>query len=308
MTGSATLVRFGGYQPPRSVHTRAAEAFLAALRKRLGDDVETRFTPSIAATGRPVSDLLTMTEAGELDLCYFASSYIAHRVPELTVLDLPFDGADRARIWAKLDGAAGASIRRAVEAQTGYAVLGFWDNGVRHISNGVRPIRCPRDCEGLSIRTLDNAFHKSLFAAMGFRPRFIDVKDLAEAVRSRSIDAQENPLTNIVNFAIQETHRYVSLTGHFFGIALLLVNRRWLEARPPHMREAVLAAAAEATTAQRGFAAEEDAQCLATLRAAGCEIVSPGEIDLAAFKAVVAPIVAREVAALDPGLLALWRG
>ena len=306
MTGSATLVRFGGYQPPRSVHTRAAEVLLAALRERLGDEVETHFTPSIAVTGRPVSDLLTMTEAGELDLCYFASSYIAHRVPELTVLDLPFDGADRTRIWARLDGAAGESIRRAVEAQTGYVVLGFWDNGVRHVSNGVRPIRCPRDCVGLSIRTLDNAFHQALFAAMGFRPRFIDVKDLAEAVRSRSIDAQENPLTNIVNFAIQETHRHVSLTGHFFGIALLLFNRAKMNAWPSRVREAVVEAAGVATAKQRGFAAEEDAHCLATLRAAGCEIVAPEEIDTAAFKAVVAPIAAREAAALDPRLLALW--
>lgn len=308
MTGSATIVRLGGYQPPRSVHTRGAGVFLDGLRRQLGDAVETRFTPDIAATGRPASDLLAMTEAGEFDLCYFASSYIAHRVPALTVLDLPFEGADRARIWARLDGAAGASIARAVEGATGYTVLGFWDNGIRHISNGVRPIRHPRDCAGLSIRTLDNAFHQALFAAMGFRPRFIDVKDLAEAVRSRSIDAQENPLTNIVNFAIQETHRHVSLTGQFFGIALLLANRRTLQAWPAGVRDAVALAAREATLAQRRLAAEEDAQCLARLREAGVEIIPAEAIDLDAFKQVVAPVVAREAARLDPDLLALWRG
>ncbi len=191
---------------------------------------------------------------------------------------------------------------------TGYTVLGFWDNGIRHISNGVRPIRHPRDCAGLSIRTLDNAFHQALFAAMGFRPRFIDVKDLAEAVRSRSIDAQENPLTNIVNFAIQETHRHVSLTGQFFGIALLLANRRTLQAWPAGVRDAVALAAREATLAQRRLAAEEDAQCLARLREAGVEIIPAEAIDLDAFKQVVAPVVAREAARLDPDLLALWRG
>lgn len=307
MTGNATIIRLGGYQPPRSVHTRASEVLLDALRKQAGDAVETRFTPNIATTGRPVSDLLAMTETGELDLCYFASSYIAHRVPALTVLDLPFEGADRARIWARLDGAAGARIKRAVEAATGYAVLGFWDNGIRHISNGVRPIRHPRDCQGLSIRTLDNAFHQALFTAMGFRPRFIDVKDLATAVRSRSVDAQENPLTNIVNFSIQDTHRHVSLTGELFGIALLLVNRRTLETWPARVRDAVLVAAGEATAAQRRLAAEEDAQCLATLRAAGVEIVPPEAIDIDAFKRVVAPVVAREAEKLDPDLLALWR-
>ena len=186
-------------------------------------------------------------------------------------------------------------------------MLGFWDNGIRHVSNAIRPIRHPRDCAGLSIRTLDNRFHQAIFAALGFAPRFIDVKDLAAAVRSRSIDAQENPLTNIINFGLHETHRHVSLLGQFFGVALLLVNRRALEGWPPRVRDAVVAAAAEATRLQRELAAQEDAQCLSTLNAAGVEVVPAEAIDLPAFKQAVAAVVADTVASLDEPLVTLWR-
>ena len=302
-----TTIRMGGYQPERSVHTRGARVLVAGLEQRLGATARVEFNPNIAASGRPVSDLLSLTEAGDLDLCYFASSYLAGRVPELSILDLPFEGGDRARVWARLDGAVGQRLKQAVAARTGYTLLGFWDNGIRHVSNGIRPIRTPADCTGLSIRTLDNAFHQAIFSSLGFKPRYIDVSGLGAAVVSREIDAQENPLTNIVNFDIHKTHRHVTLLGQFFGIGLLLAHRAAVERWPADVRAAVEQSAAEATTAQRRFAAEEDDKCMELLKTEAVAIVGPSEIDLPAFKSAVAPVVAREAAALPADLLALWR-
>lgn len=304
MSASVETLRMGGYQPERSVHTRAVRVMEQALTASGAFRVEV--TPEIMKTGRAAADLLAMTEAGDLDVCYFASSYLGGRVPALTLLDLPFPGTDRSAIWRRLDGDAGRLLKAHVEERTGYEVLGFWDNGIRHVSNGVRPIRTPADCEGLSIRTLDNAFHQALFAALGFKPRFIDVKDLAREVRDRTIDAQENPLTNIVNFSIHETHRHVTLLGQFFGVALLLGNRARLATLSPAHRRALDAAIASATVAQRRAAAEEDSACLALLQASGVAVVHPGEIDLPAFKQAMATLVQRETARLDPSLRTAW--
>jgi TRAP-type C4-dicarboxylate transport system substrate-binding protein len=166
---------------------------------------------------------------------------------------------------------------------TGYRVLAFWDNGFRHISNARRPIRQPGDCTGLRIRTLDNAQHKALFRRLGFEPVFLDVKDLVKAAADGAIDAQENPLTNIVNFELYRYHRYVSMTAHLFGVALLLVNRGRFDAWPQNVRAALVAAAAKATAMQRREAAEEDAICFERLSVAGVEIVTASELDRAAF-------------------------
>ncbi|MGH6912817.1 MAG: TRAP transporter substrate-binding protein DctP, partial [Geminicoccales bacterium] len=199
-------------------------------------------------------------------------------------------------------------IAEAVAGATGYLVLGAWDNGLRHISNRVRPIRHPDDCRGLWIRTLDNALHREVFRALGFEPVTIDVRHLARAVADGAVDAQENPLTNLVNFGLHHSHRHVSLTGHFLGVALVLANRERFAGWPAHVREAVLQAIAEATCAQRRLAVEEDAACLARLRADGVELVPAEAIDRAAFAAAVADITAREAAALDHELLAALDG
>ena len=226
-----------------------------------------------------------MVESGVLDGCYFASSYLAARVPALGMFDQPFQAVSREATFAALDGDSGASLADDVAAATPFRVLGFWDNGIRHISNAVRPIRTPADCAGLRLRTLDNAQHQAAFRRLGFRPTFVDVADLPRAVAEHSVDAQENPLTNMVNFGLQVHHRHVSLTGHLLGIALLLVNRARYDAMPADARAVLDEAARESDAVQRALAAAEDVACMNVLAEAGVAVIGPDAIDLPAFRA-----------------------
>ena len=161
-------------------------------------------TPNVTDNGSPATGLLERVETGVMDVCYFASSYLAGRVPALAAFDLPFPGTDRVAAYRSLDGALGALVAQAVRRDTGYCVLGYWDNGFRHLSNRAHPIMHPRDCRGLTIRTLDNALHHAVFASLGFTPLTVDVRDLREAIQSGRVDAQENPLTNTVGFGVQQ--------------------------------------------------------------------------------------------------------
>jgi tripartite ATP-independent transporter DctP family solute receptor len=296
------LLRCGGYQGEDSVHTRALRV-LAAEIGGAGSSVEVELTPNITAQGRKASDLLTLVESGDLDICYFSSSYLAGRVPSLRVLDLPFLVTDRQRAYRALDGDLGNRLAGDVSRQTGFRVLAFWDNGFRHFSNRLRPIRHPRDCQGLKLRTLDNALHQQVFRALGFEPVTIDVKDMPAAIASGAVDAQENPLTNTLNFGLHRTHRHISMTSHFFGVALVLVNRANFEGWSAGARQLLVKAVAAATHAQRGFATSEDVDCLVRLQSDGCEIVAADAIDRPAFEAAVADIRDAEIARLDPALV-----
>lgn len=274
-------LHFAGYQPARSVHTRGLYALRESVARRFGNALGIKVTDSVVSLGRKAADLLSMVESGELDGCYFASSYLAARVPALGVFDQPFQGATREAVFGALD----AVLAQQVAAVTGYRVLGWWDNGIRHISNAVRPIRTPADCVGLKLRTLDNARHQAAFRRCGFVPIFIDPADLARAVADGTVDAQENPLTNLLNFGVQAHHKHVCLTGHLLGIALLLVNRTRYDALAEPLRLALDEAARESEATQRAFAIAEDAACLRLLAEAGVAIIGTEDIDLQAFRA-----------------------
>jgi TRAP-type C4-dicarboxylate transport system substrate-binding protein len=275
---------FAGYQPARSVHTRALHALSNGVAKRSAGALEIAVTDSVVSHGRKAADLLSMVERGELDGCYFASSYLAARVPALGVFDEPFQAGTRDAVFAALGGDTGALLAAQIAAATAYSVLGFWDNGIRHISNSVRPIRTPADCTGLRLRTLDNQQHQDAFRNVGFRPMYIDVADLSRAVAEGEVDAQENPLTNMVNFGLQKYHKHVSLTGHLQGIALLLVNCARYAALSAELRAIIEAAAHESEATQRALAVAEDAACMKVLAEAGVAVIGPEEIDMRAFR------------------------
>jgi len=262
-------IRFGGYQGDNSVHTRGGRVFCNTARRILGDSVEIQFDENITAQGHKASDLLAMTESGELDGCYFSSSYLTKRVPDLGLFDQHFVVPDRRAAYALLDGTLGERLAEDVAKRSGYAVLGYWDNGLRQISSGRGPIRTPRDCAGMKIRTLASEDHQRVFAALGFEPMAIDVRDLPDAVTNFRIDAQENPLTNIYNFKLHKTHKHITLTRHLLGVALVLFNRECVAAWPEPVQAGVALALTEATASQRRFAEEEDAICTEKLHADG---------------------------------------
>jgi TRAP-type C4-dicarboxylate transport system substrate-binding protein len=303
-----TIIRMGGYQGARSVHTRAGRILAREFLERVGDGHRFEFCEDVTILGRPSTDLFGMVAGGELDLCYFASSYLAHDVPDLAVFDLPFWITSREEIYPKLYGGLGSCLANAIARDTVSVSLGFWDNRFRHLSNRVRPIRRPGDCRGLSIRTMNSAVHRATFRALGFAPRFIDVKDFAEAVRTGAVDAQENPLTNMVNFKVHETHRYLTMTGHFYGVTLVLGNRARIASWPKRARDALHEAVAVATEAQRRLAAEEDVARLADLAAAGVQVTGTDEFDRTAFVEATAEVVATQSTAIDPKVMRIVGG
>lgn len=302
----ALHLRFGGYQGPGSVHTRAGRVFAEALERLTGGEAVVSFEENIVAQGHKAADLLAMTEAGTLDGCYFSSSYLADRVPELAVFDQHFAVPGRAHAYAMLDGELGRHLAERVAARTGFAVLAYWDNGLRHISCARGPLRRPQDCRGLRLRTLASDDHRRVFRALGFEPVAIDVRDLPAAVASGRVDAQENPLTNIWNFRLHEAHRFITLTGHLLGVAPVLFNAAAVAGWPEDLRRAVEDALAEATAAQRRLAAEDDVLCARALADEGVTLVELTEAERAAFAAAARPEVEVTRRRFAPELLELF--
>ena len=300
-----TVLKFGGYQGDKSVHTRGGRVLAGAVAEETGGALTLDFDESIVSRGHKAADLLTMTESGELDGCYFSSSYLAMRVPELGLFDQHFVVPDRRRAYALLDGALGDRLREEVAKATGYEVLGYWDNGLRHITSAV-PIKSVGDCKGLKLRTLANVDHQRVFRALGFEPQAIDVRDLPDAVRTRKVDAQENPLTNTLNFGIHDTHRHILLTRHLLGVALVLFNAERLAGLSADERAGLQRAVDKATKAQRRFAEEDDDICSAELRAQGVEITELSEADRVAFREATRTEVDITRASFSPELRELF--
>ncbi|HSN41791.1 MAG TPA: TRAP transporter substrate-binding protein DctP [Burkholderiales bacterium] len=299
------VIRFGGYQKPASVHTRAAVRFGEALAEKLGNRIRFELVGDILALGRKSGDLPRMVESGELSLCYISTVRFTHAVPEFRLLELPFVVPDRGTACRALDAGLGDLLRNRMREATPFRLLGLWDNGFRHLSNKVRPIRAPGDCRGLRIRTQMSQLHAEAFRALGFEPIPADIREFVEEIATDRFQAQDNPLTNIYNFGVHTHHRYITLSGHFFGASALICNAGHYCNWPPEVQAAVDVAAAEATALQRRLAAAEDDAILAKLDPRHNGIIRLGDAERAAFVRAVEPVLAKYRGELGPRLFEL---
>jgi TRAP-type C4-dicarboxylate transport system substrate-binding protein len=284
-------IRMGGYGPASTTCSRGLKIMAEALQRDFGAAVDVKIVWNVMDLGYKGGDLLWMAEHGILTLSYQSTSYLADRVPELEVADLPylFDGLGDAR--AAMDGAFGAWMTRQIERRIpGYKVLGYFENGYRHLSNRLRPVRSLADLKGMSVRLMPGRTHARSFELMGAVPHSLDLKPGLEAVVSGRVDAQENPLANTVDYGAHKVHRYHTLTGHCYLSRGIYLNRAQFDSWPKPLQDGIQRAAREAIAAQRDLAVEEEKQARQAIEAAGGEVIELVPAERAAFARAVGPL------------------
>ena len=283
-------IRMGGYGPANTTCSRALKIMGERLQAEFGDAVDVKYIWNVMDLGYQGGDLLWMAEHGILTLSYQSTSYLADRVPELEFADLPFlfEGLDHAR--AAMDGKLGAYLSRKIEERIGYRLLGYFENGYRHISNRLRPVRTPADLAGMRIRLMPGRMHARSFELLGAIPCSLDLKPGLEAVMSGAVDGQENPLANTVDYGAHKVHRYHTLTGHCYLSRGIYMNRAEFERWPEALQSGIQRAARAAIVAQRELAIEEEQVARKAIESAGGEIVELTTRERAAFAQAVKPL------------------
>ena len=281
----------GGYGPPTTTHSRALKLIGDRLTAQFGNDIDVRYVWNVMDFGYKGEEVLWLSERGILTLAYQSTSYLTDRVPELEFADLPFLFASLTDARAAMDGRLGAYLSRKIEERIpAYRMLGFFENGYRHISNRLRPVHTPADLRGLKIRSLPSQMHSRTYEMLGAVPLIMDLKPAIAAVKAGEIDAQENPLANTVDYGVHGFHRYHTLTGHSYLSRGIYCNRAAFASWPAALQDAMLQATGEAIIAHRELAVREEAIARKAIEDAGGEIVELTADERAAFVRAVKPL------------------
>jgi tripartite ATP-independent transporter DctP family solute receptor len=283
-------IRMGGYGPPTTGFSRALKFIGDRLEAQFGDRIAVEYVFNIMDHGHKAEDILTLVENGDITLGYQSSSYLTDRVPELGFVDLPFLFSSNAQARAAMDGELGAFLARKTEERINYRILGWFENGFRHISNRLRPVHLPADLNGMRIRVLPSEIQKRTFELLGAVALPMDLTEAIAMIKAGTLDAQENPLANTVTYGVHKFHKFHTLTYHFYISRPVFLHRATFDAWPDDLQRAMRKAVTDSVAFQRQLAVEENESARQIIEAAGCEIVAltPAEHD--AFVAAVQPL------------------
>lgn len=264
-----TKLTFGHGAAPGNPRHEAAVKFAETIKARTNGRLEIQVAHS-AQLGDDAA-MITALRSGTLDISANSQGAMANVVPEYAALGLPFLFTDTQKAWQLLDGPVGEELSKRTAAK-GMVVLGYWDNGIRHVTNNKRPIKTPADINGLKIRTPPDTMTMDIMQALGADAQQIKFSELYVALQQGVVDGQENPLTNIASAKLYEVQKYLSLTGHKYEANPFVMSKRSWERLSTADQKVFMEAAAEATQMQRKLSKEADEKLTTDLKAKGVQI------------------------------------
>jgi tripartite ATP-independent transporter DctP family solute receptor len=298
-------ILMGGYGPPTTGFSLALKMMGDRLEKKFGKDVEVKYVYNILDLGYKGEDILWLVEDGVLTLGYQSSSYLTERVPDLGIADLPFLFSDDATARAAMDGRFGQLLTRRTESKMDYRILGWFENGFRHVSNRLRPIHVPADMKGMTIRVLPSKVQERTFELLGALPKVMDLSEVLPAVKAGTLDAQENPFSNTVTYGVHKYHKFHTATNHFYLSRPIFFHRPSFDAWPKALQDEMQAAVRDAVAFQRALHVKEEEDAMTAIRAEGGEIVELTPEQHKAFVTAITPIYGEARGQYDRELLSL---
>lgn len=209
-----------------------------------------------------------------------ADSSLANTVPEMNLFGLPYVFEDREHVYEKLDGDSGKKLLGLLD-ENNMKGLGFWEVGFRHMTNNKKEVNVPDDLKGMKIRVQPAPVWESHMKALGASATPVSFTELYSALDQGLVDGQENPLASIYSMKFYEVQNYISLTGHNYTPAVVIMSNKAWDKLNDEQKKIIEEAVAEAATYQRDYLTQKDDEIITELKEKGVKFTEP---DREAFK------------------------
>ncbi|MDR0577249.1 MAG: DctP family TRAP transporter solute-binding subunit [Candidatus Accumulibacter sp.] len=275
---AATVLKLGHIAEPSNPYGQGADYFAKLVKEKSKGDIEIQVFPSSQLGTH--KELIEGLIYGTVDMMLAGTAELGSFQAEVGLFDMPFLIRDRAHAYKALD-TIGMELAGALEKK-GVKLLGWMENGVRHMTNNVRPIKSPADVKGLKIRVQNNKTYVELIKALGGSPTPMALAELYSAMQAGVVDGQENPSAHIYTKRFYEVQKYASLTGHSYAAEPVLISVATWKKLTPEEQAAIQEAATEAIAWQRKLSEAEDTGFWDKIKATGkMEVI---EVDKAPFQ------------------------
>jgi TRAP-type transport system periplasmic protein len=257
-----TELKFGHVGEPGSLFEASANEFARRANEKVGPDykVVTFGSSQLGSDEQMVQKL----KLGQLDFS-LPSTVMSSVTPEFGVFEMPYIIKDREHMKRVRDAILESVLQPAVKAK-GYRILAVWENGFRHITNNLRPINKPEDLKGLKLRVPGGEWRVKMFQAYGANPSPMKFSEVFTALKTGVMDGQENPFPQIYSAKFQEVQKYLSLTGHVYTPAYVLVGESHFSQLPENIQKTLTETAQEVQDWVYDQAAKGDEELLVKLR------------------------------------------
>ena len=287
-------LKFGHVGAPGSLFAASVDEFAARANEKLAGKAKV-VTFGSSQLGKD-KELLQKLKLGTLTFS-LPSTVMSTVADEFGLFEMPYLVKSRAHMARIEDQILWEQIAPAAEAK-GYKILAVWENGFRHITHKVRPIYLRAELVCIMLRKPKGIWRVKMFQTYGANPTPMSFSEVFTALKTGVIDGQENPFAQIYSGKFQEVQKYLSLTGHVYTPAYVLVGKDHWESLPADVRQILEETAKENQAFVYEQAAALETDLLQKLKDGG---IAVNEADKDAFIAASTGIYEEFSSSVDGG-------
>ena len=282
-----TVLKIGYATSKESHYGVGTTAFCDEMEKGTQGRYKCQQFPASALGGE--REQIEAVQLGTQDLTNTSTGPLGNFVPEVKVVDIPFLFRDYDHARKVMDGPIGQDLLKKMQPK-GLIGLAWTENGFRHMTNNKRPILQASDAAGLKVRTMENKVHMDGYRTFGLLPTPMAFPELFGALQQGTVDGQENPIPVILASKFAQVQKHLSLTGHVYSPAVLLLSPKVWEKLSEADRKVFVDAAQKGSTAQRKKVNDDESNGIAQLRKDGMQVVE--KVDGESFRKAEMPAYA----------------
>lgn len=283
---AATTLRLGHVVADNSSLDKGLDYFAKLVSDKSGGELKIQVFPNSSLGDNTA--MMEQLQFGSLDMMAPSVAALSGFTPSTAIFDLPYLFKNEAAAEEVLDGPLGDNVGKALEPQ-GFYLLGWMTQSWRHLTCN-KEVTKPADVAGIKIRTMDSKYHMAHFNTLGASAIPMAMSELYTALQQGTIDAQENPYTNIVNSRFYEVQKYVVETGHIYDACPLIISTLTWKRLDDNQKKIIKEAAAEAVNWERKEVKKDDDLFREQVKKSGTTVIVLTPEQRAEFRKAAQPV------------------
>jgi TRAP-type transport system periplasmic protein len=222
---------------------------------------------------------------GNLELSTLSAQDIAKIVPEFSIFTAGYVIRDPAHLNKVHSGPIGVEMAKMVSEKMDVTILAPLYLGTRQVNlRDVKSVRTPVDLKGVKLRMPGSKEWLFLGEALGASATPLAFGEVYLALKTGTIDGQDNPLPTVKSAKFYEVTKQIVMTSHLVdGLFISVSNKAW-NAMSKANQAKLKAAAVAAAKYNDENRIRDEAQMIDFFKSQGLVVITP---DVSSFRAAV---------------------
>lgn len=284
---------------------QGAAVFKEQVEKNSNGAYTVSLHPNAAMAGGNDRVEMEMTQAGSIQFLIKSTTWMTGLDPRFQVLGLPWLFPDHETANAVLDGPAGDALFEGLPERD-LVGLAWGVNGFRQVTNSSKPVVQPSDLDGLKIRVPGIPLYLDIFKELGASPTTMSFSEVFTALQTGTVDGQENPMSLISSSRFYDAQKYMTIWNYSYDAIVFATGLNFWNSLSDADKTMFKNAAKEAMDHERRVVQQEDMELPEKLAAAGMEVTTLTDEQLAPFQSALEPVYAQYKDKLGADFVALF--